>query len=138
VTGKQKAALLYREFGNYPFPCQYFFDRILSKTHWDHFRLRGETMPEITFNAFSFLQKKLKAKNIPFSNVSMTITEGTTARSLVQQVSLSEQDVEVVFINGKVNTLDTVLQDKDRVAFVPHGTPGPYRVLLGFKAKGNG
>lgn len=92
-------------------------------------------MPEITFNAFSFLQKKLKARNIPYSNVNLTIEEGTTARDLVHQVSLTEQDVEVVFINGKVQSLDTKLNDSDRVAFVPHGTPGPYRVLLGFKAK---
>lgn len=94
----------------------------------------GDTMPEITFNAFSFLQKKLKSKNIPYSNVKMTIETGTTARDLVSRVNLEESDVEVVFINGKVCKLDTKLTDKDRVAFVPHGTPGPYRVLLGFKA----
>lgn len=95
-------------------------------------------MAQIIFNAFSFLQKKLKAKHIPFSNAAMTIEQGATARDLVRQVCLSEADVEVVFINGKVKALDTQLEDKDRVAFVPHGTPGPYRVLLGFKAKENG
>jgi len=92
-------------------------------------------MPEITFNAFSFLQKKLREKKVPFSNVTMEIETGCTAKDLLLKVQLTEKDVEVVFINGKVSPLKTVLKDNDRVAFVPHGTPGPYRVLLGFKNK---
>ncbi|OQY51599.1 MAG: thiamine biosynthesis protein ThiS [Desulfobacteraceae bacterium 4572_89] len=92
-------------------------------------------MPIITFNAFSFLQKKLKAKNLEYSNVKLSIQEGTTARELISRMHLSREEVEVVFINGRVGTLETRLQDQDRVAFVPHGTPGPYRVLLGFTNK---
>lgn len=90
-------------------------------------------MPEITFNAFSFLQKKLKDRDLPFSNVKITIEEGTTPKDLIAQMSLKNSEVEVVFINGKVGKFDTPLADHDRVAFVPQGTPGPYRVLLGFK-----
>lgn len=93
-------------------------------------------MPEITFNAFSFLQKKLKAKKIEFSNVSMIIAPGSCAKDVIHQVQLTLDDVEVVFINGKVAPFDTILQNNDRVALVPHGTPGPYRVLLGFKNRG--
>ncbi len=92
-------------------------------------------MPEITFNAFSFLQKKLKAKKIEFSNVTMTVTPGSCAKDLIHQVKLTMEDVEVVFINGKVAPFDTIIENNDRVALVPHGTPGPYRVLLGFKNK---
>lgn len=92
-------------------------------------------MPVITFNAFSFLQKKLKEKQVNYSNVTMTIKQGMSARDLIFQVKLDPEEVEVVFINGKVASFDTVLQDKDRVALVPPGTPGPYRVLLGFKNK---
>ena len=66
----------------------------------------------------------------------MTIKEGQSAMELIDQVGLLATDVEVVFINGKVRSLETKLNDSDRVAFVPHGTPGPYRVLLGFKANG--
>lgn len=90
-------------------------------------------MPHITFNAFSFLQKKLKEKKLPFSNVRMEIKEGSNALDLICQVQLSPEEVEVVFINGKVAPMDTPIQDGDRVALVPPGTPGPYRVLLGFK-----
>ncbi|MCG8642226.1 MAG: MoaD/ThiS family protein [Desulfobacterales bacterium] len=92
-------------------------------------------MPVITFNAFSFLQKKLKKKSIPFSNVQMKISPGTTARDVINTVELSPDEVEAVFINGKVGPFETVLNDGDRLALVPPGTPGPYRVLLGFKNK---
>ena len=90
---------------------------------------------EIIFNAFSFLQNKLKAQNMAYSNVSMTLTDGTTPKALLQTLSLTREDVEVVFINGKVAPFSTALRDGDRVAFVPPGTPGPYRVYLGFKNK---
>jgi sulfur carrier protein ThiS len=92
-------------------------------------------MPEITFNAFSFLQKKLKTKKIEYSNVTMTVKPGSNAGDLITQVKLKRDDVEVVFINGRVAPFDTIIQDNDRIALVPHGTPGPYRVLLGFKNK---
>jgi molybdopterin converting factor small subunit len=94
-------------------------------------------MPTITFNAFSFLQKKLKEKNIEFANVKLEIASGSNARDLLSQMGLTNEDVEVVFINGKVSPFDTIINDGDRVAFVPPGTPGPYRVFLGFKNKKN-
>lgn len=92
-------------------------------------------MTVITFNAFSFLQKKLKKKSIEYSNVTMALDQGTSAKALIRQVQLEPEEVEVVFINGKVASFDTILQENDRVALVPPGTPGPYRVLLGFKNK---
>ncbi len=72
-----------------------------------------------------------------YANATLSIGSNTTARDLLFQMQLSEEEVEAVFINGRVGPLDTRLQDQDRVAFVPHGTPGPYRVLLGFKNKKN-
>ena len=92
-------------------------------------------MATITFNAFSFLQKKLKEKNLGYANVQLSIEKGTTARDLIRQMQLTEEEVEAVMLNGRAGGLDTILQDQDRVAFVPHGTPGPYRVMLGFKNK---
>ncbi|MCK5349089.1 MAG: MoaD/ThiS family protein [Desulfobacula sp.] len=92
-------------------------------------------MPIITFNAFSFLQKRLKEKHLEYSNVPMTLKQGTRAKDLIRQVQLEPEDVEVVFVNGKVASFDTIIQDNDRVALIPPGTPGPYRVLLGFKNK---
>ncbi len=92
-------------------------------------------MPVITFNAYSFLQKKLREKQIAYSDVSMTVKEGTRVKDLISQVKLLPEDVEAVFINGKAVPLDTVIRNNDRVTLVPPGTPGPYRVLLGFKNK---
>ena len=92
-------------------------------------------MPAITFNAFSFLQKKLTEMGTPCSNVSMTIDPNTSAEDLIRQVHLAPEEVEAVFINGRVSLFDTILQDNDRVALIPPGTPGPYRVLLGFVNK---
>ncbi len=94
-------------------------------------------MATITFNAFSFLQKKLKANKLEYINAQLSIGNGTTARDLIHQMKLTENEVEVVMLNGRVAPLDTILQDQDRVAFVPHGTPGPYRVMFGFKNKEN-
>ena len=89
-------------------------------------------MPKITFNAFSFLQRKLKEKGIPCSNEIMTIESGTSAKDLISMVGLKPDEVEVIFINGKVGSGNTILKDNDRVALIPPGTPGPYRVLFGF------
>ncbi len=92
-------------------------------------------MPVITFNAFSFLQKKLKKNHIEYSNVSMIVDEGTRTVDLLKKINLKPEDIEVVFINGKVASIDTIIEDNDRVALIPPGTPGPYRALLGFKNK---
>jgi len=93
-------------------------------------------MISITFNAFSFLQKKLKQRNCEFSNPDLKIEPGTTIEQLILKFHLKKDEVEAVFVNGKVVIdFDTVINDQDRVAFIPPGTPGPYRVMLGFLNK---
>jgi len=92
-------------------------------------------MATILFNAFSFLQKKLKARNLPCANVTLDIAEATKVEDLIAQMGLSSRDVEAVFVNGSIKTTDTVLKAGDRVALVPPGSPGPYRVLLGMMGK---
>ncbi|MFH2057887.1 MAG: MoaD/ThiS family protein [Pseudomonadota bacterium] len=94
-------------------------------------------MPTITFNAFSFLQKKLREKNIEYCNVQLKISPGISATDLICLVKLDPKEVEAIFINGKVAPFNTILKDGDRVALVPPGTPGPYRVFLGFKNRDN-
>jgi sulfur carrier protein ThiS len=94
-------------------------------------------MATILFNAFSFLQKKLKDNNHPYANVSMDISEETTVAGLLTNLGLAEKDVEAAFVNGTVVPFDTVLEDADRVALIPPGTPGPYRVMLAMVQRKN-
>jgi len=88
-------------------------------------------MSTITFSAFSFLRPKLTGRGVCCSNGTLEISEGITVDELAERLGLEEGDVEAAFINGEITSLDSTLHDGDRVALVPPGTPGPYRVLLG-------
>jgi hypothetical protein len=56
-----------------------------------------------------------------------------SGRELLTMLEIAEDQVEVLFINGKAAMpADAVISPGDRVALVPPGTPGPYRVYLGF------
>ncbi len=92
-------------------------------------------MPVISFKAFSFLQPKLKSSGLPFEEKALEIFPGETAADLIRRLKLAPEDVEAVFVNGRTVSFDTVLKHEDRVALIPPGTPGPYRVLLGIKEK---
>jgi hypothetical protein len=64
----------------------------------------------------------------------LAATGGLTGPELLATLDIPAERVEVIFINGKVFHLaDAFISPGDRVALAPPGTPGPYRVLLGFK-----
>lgn len=90
-------------------------------------------MATICFKAFSFLQSKLKAAGIESFNECMEIPEGRNVADVVKGLGLDETQVEAAFVNGRVSHFSTILKNGDRLALVPPGTPGPYRVLLGIK-----
>ena len=92
-------------------------------------------MGSILFNAFSFLQKQLKERNIPCTNVRINFSEGQRVADVLAEMQISETDIEGVFVNGKIAPTDTLLKDGDRIAAFPPGTPGPYRLLLGMVKK---
>jgi len=92
---------------------------------------------EITFNAFSFLQKKLKKNGFDYYNVTWKIPQGSTIDNLLVSLKLLPEDVEGVFLNGLIKPFDTIIQDGDRLGLLPPGTPGPYRVMLGIVQKDN-
>jgi len=92
-------------------------------------------MPEILFNAFSFLQKKLKSNGFDYENVKTTVRDNHTISDFMHDLKLEEQDVEAVFINGKAGTFKAVIKEGDRIALIPPGTPGPHRLLLGIRKK---
>ncbi|RJP85126.1 MAG: MoaD/ThiS family protein [Desulfobacteraceae bacterium] len=92
-------------------------------------------MGTILFNAFSFLQKQLKEKNIPCTNARVPFSEGQRVKDVLRNMNIRDEEIEGVFVNGKIAPADTLLNDGDRVAAFPPGTPGPYRLLLGIVKK---
>jgi len=91
---------------------------------------------KITLNAFSFARSRLKALGIPCVNVEREIAEGLSAQALITQLGLSDRYVEAVFINGTIMPKETILKEGDRIALLPPGTPGSYRLILGIKSAG--
>ena len=63
------------------------------------------------------------------------LSESTTGRKLAESLDIPIDEIEVIFINGFVEELDHVIHPGDRVAFLPPGCPGPYRIALGFYGK---
>ncbi|MBF0199777.1 MAG: MoaD/ThiS family protein [Desulfamplus sp.] len=92
-------------------------------------------MNKITFNAFSFLQKKLTENGFPFANACLEIPENISVFQLMERLKLAGSDVEGAFVNGLIVPFHTIIQNGDRVGLVPPGTPGPYRVMLGMIKK---
>ncbi len=95
-------------------------------------------MITITFNAFSFIREKLKKNGIfDFVNAKIKIPENKNINFIIQDImGLKDEDVEAVFLNGKVVSKESIIKDGDRVALVPPGTPGSYRLMLGMKQCG--
>lgn len=88
---------------------------------------------KIELRAFMGLGKIFKERNWP-SPFSFSINKDkVTGSELLSMVDISQEKVEVIFINGKAfRPAEAIINEGDRVALVPPGTPGPYRLLLGF------
>lgn len=91
-------------------------------------------MGNIEVRCFGKLKKPFDEKKCPFP-FTMDLETEIKACDLAAELDISMDDVEIIFINGKVEALDHPVKPGDRVAFVPPGTPGPYRVILGFVNK---
>lgn len=65
----------------------------------------------------------------------LELEEPITGRQLAEKLNISPDEVEVIFVNGFVQDLDYVINPGDRMAFLPPGCPGPYRIALGFYGK---
>ena len=87
----------------------------------------------IILNAFSFLREKFTQKGIPYLNASWVVEDKTRIVDLIDSLGLKQSDVEAVFVNHTVMPKETLLREGDRVALLPPGTPGSYRLLSGLK-----
>ena len=89
------------------------------------------THGEVEVRAFSFLQEIFNQRNWPFP-VFFKLDKACSDSELAQMMDLPLDKIEAVFINGKAKPAgDGWVNPGDRVAFVPPGTPGPYRAILG-------
>ncbi|MTI55880.1 MoaD/ThiS family protein [Geosporobacter ferrireducens] len=67
--------------------------------------------------------------------VIMNLDKPITGAELAEEFEIPLDEIEVIFVNGFVQALDYVIHPGDRVAFLPPGCPGPYRIALGFYGK---
>ncbi|MFZ5649505.1 MAG: MoaD/ThiS family protein [Bacillota bacterium] len=89
--------------------------------------LRGK----VEVRGFSFIKELFDSRGLPFPFF-VEIEEECTAAELAERLEIPPHMLEAVFINGVSQGAGGNVRPGDRVAFVPPGTPGPYRVVLGF------
>jgi sulfur carrier protein ThiS len=88
----------------------------------------------INFSAFSFARLTLRKKGIECVNVDRELRDGMTVQDFINELGFEPGEIEAAFVNGTVLPKSTVIHDGDRVALLPPGTPGSYRLILGIKA----
>jgi hypothetical protein len=90
-----------------------------------------ETQVEV--RAFAGLKQIFEERGWPFPYY-VPLEKECSALELARMLDLPVEKIEAVFINRLSDSLDTAkVKPGDRVAFVPHGTPGVARLLLGIK-----
>lgn len=65
----------------------------------------------------------------------LEIEEPVSGTELAEKLEIPLDEIEIIFINGFAHRPKDMIQPGDRVAFVPPGCPGPYRMQLGFYGK---
>jgi len=78
----------------------------------------------------SFFRKKYG--KIPYI---MDLEAPISGIDLAIQLEVPIDLIEVIFINGFVQERTHMINPGDRIAFLPPGCPGPYRIALGFYGK---
>jgi hypothetical protein len=85
----------------------------------------------VTLKFFGQFHFFIKDKwGVSFGEVSAP-EDGKTGFEIAKEIGLPIEKIEAVFRNGLVQNIYDKVFPGDRVAFVPYGTPGPYRVFLG-------
>ncbi|MCG8400989.1 MAG: MoaD/ThiS family protein [Firmicutes bacterium] len=84
----------------------------------------------VEVRGFSYLKEIFDQRGWPFP-VWWPLERECSAKQLAAMMELPGEKIETVFVNGRAGPLSRTISPGDRVAFVPPGTPGPYRVILG-------
>jgi hypothetical protein len=90
-----------------------------------------QTIEVRAFGGLSGVMNK-NGRTVPFI---LNQQEPITGTALAEKLEIPGEEIEVIIVNGKAESLSSTIQPGDRVAFVPWGTPGPYRIFLGFLGK---
>ena len=88
----------------------------------------------IEVRGFIGLNAYFKSKNWPTPLI-LALEEPVSGFGLAEKLEIPLQDIEIIFINGHAQSMDELIYPGDRVAFLPPGCPGPYRLHLGFYPK---
>lgn len=99
--------------------------------------MNDENKTTIEVRGFLHLDAKFRKRygKIPLI---IEIDKPITGVELAQRLEVPINEIEVIFVNGFVQALDYLIHPGDRMAFLPPGCPGPYRIALGFYGKNQG
>ncbi len=85
----------------------------------------------VEVRAFGRLSGIARKKKWP-DPLRLDLRQPTTGEKLADKLEIPREEIEVIIVNGVTQSLSHAIKPGDRVAFVPWGTPGPYRIFLGF------
>ena len=96
-----------------------------------------EKVKPVEVRIFGALRKHMDRQNLPYM-LEKEMPEGKLSPvDIAGELDIPIDEIEAVFINGKVSDRESILSPGDRIGFFPYGTPGPYRVFLGMVEKKN-
>jgi hypothetical protein len=90
----------------------------------------------VEIRVFGRLRRYLDENGLPYTLQRHVEEDGSSAYDLAGELGLPPEEVEAVFRNGRVQNIYDPVHPGDRVAFLPYGTPGPYRAFLGIWREG--
>ncbi len=85
----------------------------------------------VSIRVFGFLRRYMDEQGLSYAFDKDINPKGETAYNIAVELHIPPEEIEAVFVNGKVKNIHDSVFPGDRVAFLPYGTPGPYRVFLG-------
>jgi hypothetical protein len=91
----------------------------------------SENQNRISVGIFGSLRRYMDEQGLSYTFEKNLDRQGKAAYDIAKELSIPPEKIEAVFRNGKVINIYDIIMPGDRVAFFPHGTPGPYRVFLG-------
>ena len=100
--------------------------------------LKSQQADKLEIRGFLQLDSFLRKKFGTLPPFFIELDQPITGLDLANNLEIPLKDIEVIFVNGFVQGLDYIINPGDRMAFLPPGCPGPYRIALGFYGKNQG